>query len=119
MANRIGHGDDTQSERQCDTDKADADLRKACRDDGTAASRKCEPKCTDQFSRVFPRFHGEPPGFVVFSPGNALKPTVNSYPGLLAEPITPDLCDHTWPKSPLRRWTFQLLSDRSARSRPR
>jgi hypothetical protein len=37
------------------------------------------------------------PDLLLLAPGNASKTSANSYPGLLAGVITPDLCDHTWP----------------------
>ena len=55
MADRIGHGDDAQPERQRHADQADADLRKAGGDHRAAASRKCEPKRADRFGSIFLR----------------------------------------------------------------
>src|SRR5690349_12667901 len=58
VPDRIGHGHDAQPEGQGHADKADPDLRKTGGDDRAAASSKCEPKRSDQFSRIFTCFHG-------------------------------------------------------------
>jgi hypothetical protein len=64
MADRVGHRDHAQAERERHADQADADLRKARGDDGAAATGKSEPKGSDGLSGVFFAVHWSPPRVV-------------------------------------------------------
>ena len=51
VADRIGHGQDRQAERQRDAGEADAELRKRCGKHRGAASAKNQPGRSDEFGR--------------------------------------------------------------------
>ena len=52
MTNRIGHGHDGEAESERNTEKADADLRKAGGDDRASTSSECQPKGTDRLGNI-------------------------------------------------------------------
>src|SRR6202034_4498745 len=54
MPDRIGHRQDRQSERECDAQKADAEIGKRRRQDGRAAAAKGEPERTEELGRRSP-----------------------------------------------------------------
>src|ERR1700753_991239 len=64
MANRVSHGHDAQPERERYADQADPDLRESSGDNGTAATRKGQPKCTDNLRNVFFCIHPDSPAYV-------------------------------------------------------
>jgi len=51
VADRIGHGQDRQAERQRNASEADAELRKRCGKHRGAASAKNQPGRSDEFGR--------------------------------------------------------------------
>ncbi|CAD5301347.1 hypothetical protein BOSE62_70081 [Bosea sp. 62] len=61
MADRIGHGDDGQTERERYTKQPDADLRKARRDHGAAAAGEGQPEGTDHLCDIVSRAHLDSP----------------------------------------------------------
>jgi hypothetical protein len=59
VSNGEGHGEDGQAESKGDTEKADSDRWKACRQYGSAASTEYQPEGSEEFSeRTFSDTHG-------------------------------------------------------------
>src|SRR6185503_17158831 len=50
MADRIGHGEERETERKGYAQETDADMRERCSDNGAAASTESQPERADRFS---------------------------------------------------------------------
>src|SRR5208337_2679217 len=62
MPDRIAHAEDRQTERECDSQEANAQLRKRAREHGAAAASQRAPKGSDQLGgRSFADGHEGPP----------------------------------------------------------